>query len=71
MYKLKKFSSQMDEKTLKKLREYSKETQIDISVIITEAVEEFIESKYLRPKVLGTIDDTLDEYEEDLKELAK
>lgn len=71
MYKLKKFSSQIDEKVFEELRIYSKENHIDMAIIITQAVDNFIKSKRIRPETISLVDEIMEEYEEDLEILSK
>ena len=61
----------MDEKILAELRNYSKESHVDMAIIITEAVETFIKSKRIRPKVVSLIDEVIEEYDTDLEILSK
>lgn len=71
MSKLKKFSSQMDEKLLEELRSWAKENNTDISALITEAVADLLEKKNIRPAFRKAKDEIIAQFNEDLKELAK
>lgn len=67
----KKFSSKMDEKTLQELREFAKQENRDISSLLTEAVQDLLNKKRIKPIFHTTSDEAFDEFDEALKELAK
>ena len=71
MSTVKKFSSQMDEAVFNKLKELSKETNADISILLTEAVTDLINKKGLRPAFRIASDEIMSQYDEALSELAK
>ncbi len=67
----KKFSSKMDEKTLEDLREFAKQENRDISSLLTEAVQDLLNKKKIKPIFHKASDEAFDEFDEALKELAK
>lgn len=67
---LEKFSSQMDKEVLAELREYSRESNRQISGILTEAVSSYLESVRLRPAFREAANEVLDENRELLQRLA-
>ena len=67
----KKFSSKMDEKVLEELREFAREENRDISSLITEAVQDLLNKKRVKPIFEEKTDEAFDEFDEALKELAK
>ena len=69
--KVKKFATQIDEKVLKQLKEYTKESDRSISSVISEAVAEYIHRARLRPAFRSAMDEVLNDHEELLKRLAK
>lgn len=66
-----KFATQIDEKVLKDLRSYIKETDRSISSVVTEAVAEYLQRSKMRPAFRSAMDEVLDEHEELLTRLAK
>lgn len=66
-----KFATQIDEKVLKDLRSYIKETDRSISSVVTEAVAEYLQRSKMRPAFRSAMDEILDEHEELLTRLAK
>ena len=66
-----KFASQIDEKVLKDLKSYTKETDRSISSVITDAVAEYLQRSKLRPAFRSAMDEVLDDHQELLKRLAK
>lgn len=69
--KAKKFATQIDEKVLKELKSYSKETQRPISYVVSEAVAEYLERSKVRPAFRNAMDEVMDQHDELLKRLAK
>ena len=67
----KKFSSKMDEKVLENLRKFAKEQNRDISSLLTEAVEDLLQKKRVRPAFRQAADEAFKEFHEALGELAK
>ena len=61
----------MDEQTLKELREFAAENNRDISSLLTEAVQDLLNKKRLRPAFKEAADEAFDTFDEALKELAK
>lgn len=66
-----KFATQIDEKVLKDLKSYVRETDRSISSVVTEAVAEYLQRSKLRPAFRNAMDEILDEHEELLTRLAK
>ena len=66
-----KFASQIDEKVLRDLRQYAKESERSISRIVTEAVESYLQRERVRPAFRAAAEAVLDEHEELLRRLAK
>lgn len=71
MHKFKKFSSMMDEKVLEKLRNYAKNEKKELSLIITEAVDDYLQRKQIRPHFKDLVLEEIQCHNELLKELAK
>jgi hypothetical protein len=61
----------MDEAVLSELREFSSESNTDISVLLTEAVGELLLKKRVRPLFTKAADEAFAEFDKALKELAK
>ncbi len=68
---LKKFSSQMNKDVLAELREYSKESNRQISGILTDAVSSYLESVRLRPAFRKAANEVVEENRELLQRLAR
>ena len=69
--KLKKFATQIDEATLEDLRAYSKSTGRTISVVVSEAVGEYLKKSSVRPAFRNAMDKVLEDNAELLSRLAK
>lgn len=69
--KLKKFATQIDETTLKYLRAYSKSSGRSISVVVSEAVGEYLKKSSVRPAFRSAMDEVLEDHAELLNKLAK
>jgi hypothetical protein len=69
--KLKKFATQIDEATLAELRAYSRSTGRSISVVVSEAVGEYLKKSSVRPAFRNAMDEVLEEHAELLHKLAK
>lgn len=67
----KKFSSQMDEALFKDLKKLAKESGVEISSLLEEAVRDFLNKNQMRPAVLSAAERAMDEFEGAFKELAK
>jgi hypothetical protein len=67
----KKFATQIEEKVLKDLRSFVKESDRSISSVVTDAVAEYLQRSRLRPVFQKALDEVLDENTELLKRLAK
>jgi len=71
MSRLIKFASQIDQKTLKQLREYANETDRSISRVLTDAVDQYLALARVRPEFRKATEQVLEENRELLKRLAK
>jgi len=69
--KLKKFATQIDDATLEELRAYSKSTGRSISVVVSEAVSEYLKKSRVRPAFRDVMDEVLEDHAELLNRLAK
>jgi hypothetical protein len=66
-----KFATQLDEKVLKELKSYIKQTDRSISSVVSEAVAEYLQRASVRPVFRKAMDEVLDEHQELLQRLAK
>lgn len=66
-----KFSSKIDESTLKKLRSYAKQSNRNISDVLSEAVSDYLDRVSVRPAFRNAADRVLQDNNELLKRLAK
>ena len=66
-----KFSSKMNKGVLAKLRDYAQTTDRSISLIVSEAVAEYLSRVEVRPAFRSAVDEVVREHEELLRELAK
>ena len=66
-----KISSKVEEKAWSDLRELAQESRQSISGLLTEAVEEYVARRRVRPSVLRHLEDSIVENEELGKLLAK
>lgn len=71
MSKSVKFASQIDEKTLKELKTFVKETDRSISSVLTDAVQDYLSRVRLRPAFRKAAEDVLSEHAELFRRLAK
>ncbi len=71
MSKTVKFASQIDERTLKDLKSFVKETDRSISSVLNEAVLEYLSRARLRPAFRSAAQEVLSEHAELLRRLAK
>ena len=69
--KHKKFATQIDEKTLKQLKKFSKETGRSISSVVNEAVEEYLSKSQLRQVFRESMEEVVSDNAELLRRLAK
>lgn len=69
--KLKKISTQIDEKVLKELKIFVEQSDRSISSVISEAVAEYIHRSRLRPAFSKAMEEVLHEHSELLQRLAK
>jgi predicted transcriptional regulator len=66
-----KFSTKLNKDVLINLREYARTSDRSISVIVSEAVAEYLARVEVRPAFRSAVDEVLTEHEELLKELAR
>jgi predicted transcriptional regulator len=66
-----KFSTKMNKEVLAKLREYAQASDRSISLIVSEAVAEYLARVEVRPAFRNAVEDVIREHEELLRELAK
>jgi predicted transcriptional regulator len=66
-----KFSTKMNKEVLAKLREYAQASDRSISLIVSEAVAEYLSRVEVRPSFRNAVEDVIREHEELLRELAK
>jgi predicted transcriptional regulator len=66
-----KFSTKMNQDVLSKLRDYAQASDRPISVIVSEAVAEYLSRVEVRPAFRTAVDEILADHEELLRELAK
>ena len=59
-----KISSKVSESAWNDLRELARESHQNISGLLTEAVEEYVRRRRVRPEVLSHLEDSIDENEE-------
>lgn len=71
MTKPKKFATQIDEKVLADLKEYSLTHDRSISRIVSDAVAEYLHKVKVRPAFREAMDEVLDDHQELLRRLAK
>jgi hypothetical protein len=71
MAKAVKFSSQIDEKSLKELKKYTDATGRTLSSVLTEAVDQYLNRAQVRPAFQDAVEAVMNENEELLKRLAK
>lgn len=66
-----KFSTKINKEVLVKLRDYANSTDRSISLIVSEAVAQYLERVEVRPVFRTAVDEVIRENEELLRELAK
>jgi len=66
-----KFSSKMDSETLEALRAYAREEGRTVAGLLTEAVEDYLATKRVRPAFREAAEAVLSEHDELLARLAK
>lgn len=66
-----KFSTKMNKEVLAKLRDYAQTSDRSISLIVSEAVAEYLSRVEVRPSFRNAVEDVIREHEELLRELAK
>ncbi|MBS1958418.1 MAG: ribbon-helix-helix domain-containing protein [Bdellovibrionales bacterium] len=67
----KKFSSVMDDRVWNELKSLSEKMKVDISSLLTEAAIDLIQKKKIRPGFDRLAGDLMDQFDSDLKKLAK
>lgn len=71
MAKAEKFASQMDGELLQSLRQHAEASGRSISILLDEAVREYLERVRVRPAFRAAMDEVLDEHDELLQRLAR
>lgn len=66
-----KFSTKMNREVLAKLRDYAQASDRSISLIVSEAVAEYLSRVEVRPAFRSAVDEVIRDNEELLRELAK
>jgi predicted transcriptional regulator len=66
-----KFSSKIEKKILDELREYAEESKKNISVVLNEAVTEYLARARVRPAFIKASSEVLEEHKELLEKLAR
>lgn len=66
-----KISSKVDEETWNALKALARETHQNVSGLLTEAIQEYVRRKRIRPEVLAQLEQSINENEELGKLLAK
>jgi len=66
-----KFSSKLEKRLLDQLKNYSKTSKKNISVVLNEAVAEYLKRVRLRPAFIDASEEVIKENKELLKVLAK
>lgn len=66
-----KFSTKMNKEVLAKLRDYANTSDRSISLIVSEAVAEYLARVEVRPSFRTAVEDVIRDNEELLRELAK
>ena len=66
-----KISSKVDEAAWNELREFARETRRTVSGVLSEAVEEYLARRHVRPHVLRHLEDSMRENDELGKLLAR
>ena len=71
MSKKVKFSSKLDSQLLKELRSFAKETKRPIADLLTEAVEQHLNTIRVRPIFRNAANEVIEEHSELLERLAR
>lgn len=66
-----KISSKVDERAWRELRLMAAETHASISGLLTEAIQEFLMRRRVRPEVMSHLEDSLRRHEELGRRLAE
>ncbi len=66
-----KFATQIDKDVLQDLKQFAKQTDRNISSVVTEAVADYLQKVKLRPAFTAAMDEVLNDHEELLSRLAK
>lgn len=59
-----KISSKVEEKAWSDLRQLAEESHQTISGVLTEAIEEYVQRRRVRPEVLELLEESMDEHKE-------
>jgi len=71
MAQFEKFSTKVDKKTLARLRSYTSASDKKISLVVSEAIADYLEKVEVRPAFRDAVSEVVKEHRELLKELAK
>jgi len=66
-----KFSSKIEKRVLDELRKYAEESKKNISVVLNEAVAEYLARARVRPAFVKASTTVIEEHEELLEKLAR
>lgn len=66
-----KFSTQIDEDVLKKLKEFTRQSDKSISQVVSEAIDDYLQKIQMRPAFRSAVEDVLQKNKDLLERLAK
>ncbi len=66
-----KISSKVEEETWNDLKAFAQESHQSISGLLTEAIQDYLQRRRVRPDVLAHLDDSIAEHEELGRRLAQ
>lgn len=66
-----KFSSQIDAQALEQLRHLARESERSLSRLLTEAVQQYLQTVHVRPAFASAVDAVLEEHADLLQRLAR
>jgi len=66
-----KISSKVEEDTWNELRQFARESHQSISGLLTEAIQDYLRRRRVRPEVLDHLDQSIAEHEELGRRLAR
>jgi len=69
--KLKKFATQLEEKTIRDLKLFSKKTDKSISKVVNLAIIEYLQKTQVRPAFRNAMEEVIEENAQLLKKLAE